>query len=67
VLSDVAGEECLLLVADDVHWLDTRTTEVLAYVGRRLGSDRILLLAVMREGFHSPLVATRLKGPSSSR
>jgi predicted ATPase len=61
LLSDVAGEESLLVVADDVHWLDTPTAEVLAFVGRRLGSDRILLLAAMREGFHSPLVAARLQ------
>jgi AAA ATPase domain len=60
LLADIAAEKPLLLVADDVQWLDTPTAEVLAFVGRRLGSDRILLLAAMRDGFQSPLVAARL-------
>ncbi len=60
LLADIAAEKPLFLVADDVQWLDTPTAEALAFVGRRLASDRILLLAAMRDGFHSPLVAARL-------
>lgn len=60
LLADIAAEQPLLMVADDVQWLDTPTAEVLAFVGRRLGSDHILLLAAMRDGFQSPLVAARL-------
>jgi hypothetical protein len=60
LLADVAADEPLLLVADDVHWLDTPTAEVLAFVGRRLESDRILVLAAMRDGVQSPLTAARL-------
>jgi predicted ATPase len=60
LLADIAAVKPLLLVADDVQWLDTPTAEVLAFVGRRLGSDRILLLAAMRDGFRSPLVAAKL-------
>ncbi len=48
------------LVAEDVHWLDAPTAEMHAFVGRRLESDRIFLLAAMRAGFESPLVAARL-------
>jgi hypothetical protein len=60
LLADAASEEPLVVVADDVHWLDTPTAEVLAFVGRRLGSDPILLLAAMRDAFQNPLVSARL-------
>ena len=39
----------LLVVAEDVHWLDFSTCEVLAFVSRRLGADPIGLLGTARE------------------
>ena len=51
VLSDCAGRSSLLLVADDAHWLDPPSRQVLEFVARRLESDSIVLLIAMRDGF----------------
>jgi DNA-binding CsgD family transcriptional regulator len=57
-----APRTCLLrsaacfVLAEDAQWLDRPTTEVLAFVARRLQSDPIVLLAAAREGYPSPLV-----------
>jgi len=40
----------LLLVAEDAHWLDQASADVLAFVARRLDSEPIVLLASLREG-----------------
>ena len=48
LVSDIAAARPLLLLADDVHWLDGPTCEVLAFVARRLEPDRVLLLAAAR-------------------
>src|SRR5829696_5478304 len=53
LLSDVAGEAPLLLVVEDADWLARPTPDVLALVARRLGSDPILLLAEIRDGYKS--------------
>ncbi len=44
-----------MIVADDCQWLDRSTCDVLAFVARRLGSDPILLLCALRDGFASVL------------
>jgi DNA-binding CsgD family transcriptional regulator len=51
LLSDVATDAPLLLVAEDAHWLDRPTADVLAFVARRIESDPILLLAAVRDGY----------------
>ena len=55
LLSEVAAEAPLLLIAEDAHWLDPATTDVLAFVARRLEADPIVLLAAVRNGYPSPL------------
>jgi DNA-binding CsgD family transcriptional regulator len=55
LLSEAAAEAPLLLIVEDVHWLDRSSAEVLAFVGRRLESDRVVFLAALREGYPSPL------------
>jgi DNA-binding CsgD family transcriptional regulator len=45
----VAERSPVLLIADDVQWLDVRTCEVLAFVGRRLAEDDVIFLAACRE------------------
>jgi predicted ATPase len=55
LLSEVAGDAPLLLIAEDAHWLDRPTTDVLAFVARRLESDPIVLLAASRDGYHPAL------------
>jgi predicted ATPase len=51
LLSDPATESPLLLVAEDAHWLDRPSVDVLRFVARRLESDPIVLLAAAREGY----------------
>ena len=40
----------LMLVVDDMQWADIASQEVLAFVGRRLGSERVAMFAGVREG-----------------
>ncbi|OXR40681.1 putative HTH-type transcriptional regulator [Nocardia cerradoensis] len=49
LLSDRAAEQPLLLVVEDVHWLDAATSRVLAFLARRLESEPILLIASTRD------------------
>jgi hypothetical protein len=49
LLAAGAGRAPVLVVAEDVHWLDSSTCEVLAFVSRRLGSDPIGLVGTARE------------------
>src|SRR5919109_4565012 len=55
LVSDVATDSPLLLVVEDAHWLDRPTSDVLAFVARRIESDPILLLAAARDGYRSVL------------
>ncbi|KLD64569.1 ATP-binding protein [Dyella japonica] len=54
VLSESATCAPILFVADDVQWLDKATYDVLSFISRRLGSDPIVLLVAMLEGFEQP-------------
>jgi DNA-binding CsgD family transcriptional regulator len=56
LLCEVAADAPLLVLADDAQWLDRPTTEVLAFVARRLQSDPVVLLTAVREGYPSLLV-----------
>jgi hypothetical protein len=47
---EVASETPLLMEAEDAHWLDRATSEVLAFVTRRVESDAIVILAATRDG-----------------
>jgi DNA-binding CsgD family transcriptional regulator len=67
LLTDAAADGGLLVIAEDVQWLDVGTVAVLAFVARRLGSDPVSLLIGIREGHESPLgdshlVELRLEG-----
>jgi DNA-binding CsgD family transcriptional regulator len=55
LLSEAASEAPLLLIAEDAHWLDRSSAEVLAFAARRLESDPIVFLAALRDGYPSPL------------
>ena len=60
LLSDASTEKPLLLVAEDAHWLDQPSVDVLGFVARRLESDPIILLASAREGYRTALSSVEL-------
>ncbi|MFH9089688.1 ATP-binding protein [Streptomyces sp. NPDC017673] len=62
LLARAAADVPLLLVVDDVHWLDGASAEVLAFLSRRLESEPILLMAAMRDGYPSHLTRADIPG-----
>jgi hypothetical protein len=55
LLGELTASAPVLLIAEDVQWLDTATCEVLGFVARRLKSDSILLVATIRDGYGTAL------------
>ncbi|MGK5553221.1 ATP-binding protein [Actinomadura kijaniata] len=55
LLSEAASRRPLLLVADDAHWLDAPTVDVLAFVARRVRSEPIAMLLALRDGHPTSL------------
>ena len=49
LLAEAAEEHPLLCVVDDVQWMDQASTQVLAFVARRLGAERIALVLTARD------------------
>jgi len=50
LLAEVAEDRPLLVLVDDVHWLDTASSDALAFAGRRLNAERIVMLFAVRSG-----------------
>src|ERR1700732_4485260 len=48
LLSDLSERSPVLVVADDAHWLDRSSLEVLGFVGSRLYAERVVLLVGAR-------------------
>jgi DNA-binding CsgD family transcriptional regulator/tetratricopeptide (TPR) repeat protein len=48
LLSDLSDRSPVLVVADDAHWLDRSSLEVLAFAGSRLDAERVVLLVGAR-------------------
>ena len=55
LIAEIAAQAPVLLIAEDAHWLDRSTLDVLAFVARRLQSDPIVLLVAVRDGYRSVL------------
>jgi DNA-binding CsgD family transcriptional regulator len=51
LLSDLAASAPLLLVVEDAHWLDAATSDVLAFIARRIDAEPIVALFEVRTGF----------------
>ncbi|WP_379536585.1 AAA family ATPase [Nonomuraea rubra] len=49
LLTEAAAAGPLLVVVDDVHWLDAPTVEALAFVARRIRADPIAVLFATRD------------------
>ncbi|MGW0198017.1 ATP-binding protein [Nonomuraea sp. NPDC003201] len=57
LLADVAEQEPLVCLIDDVQWLDKVSAQALAFVARRLLAERIGLVFAVREGYLEPGLA----------
>ncbi|RAK43011.1 AAA ATPase-like protein [Actinoplanes lutulentus] len=60
LLEDIATDRPLLLVLEDVHWMDDLTVGMMSFVARRLGDTPILMVASCRSDEPNPLDALRL-------
>jgi DNA-binding CsgD family transcriptional regulator len=49
LLSVASRDEPLMVVVDDAHWADVASQEVICFVGRRLGSERVAIFAGVRD------------------
>jgi DNA-binding CsgD family transcriptional regulator len=71
LLSGVAAEQPLLLIVDDVPWIDRASATALRFAARRLGNDPIAFLGTARTGAHDHLdqfqVPERVIGPLGAR
>ena len=47
-LTEVSRLQPLVLFIDDMHWADTSTTDLMSYVGSRIGAMRLLVVATYR-------------------
>ncbi|MFI9757473.1 AAA family ATPase [Streptomyces sp. NPDC051963] len=55
LLAAVAADRPVLVLADDVQWLDRQSHEVLTFVARRVHGP-VVIIAVMRRGHTGPLL-----------
>ena len=55
LIANAANETPVLVVAEDAHWLDQSSSDVLAFVARRLESEPVAILAAIRDGFDSSI------------
>jgi DNA-binding CsgD family transcriptional regulator len=60
LVGDVAEHAPLLLAVEDGHWLDASTADVLAFLGRRLEAEPVVLLVAVRDGVAGALDAPGL-------
>ncbi|GAA2419232.1 hypothetical protein GCM10010404_92250 [Nonomuraea africana] len=70
LLAEAAAVRPVLVVADDMHWLDHSSADVLAFVARRIESEPVVMVATLRDGERShirdagltPMPLDRLSG-----
>jgi hypothetical protein len=60
LLAELAAERPVLVVVDDVQWLDQPTQDVLTFLARRLSNDPVVLIGVVRKGHDVALAAAGL-------
>jgi len=54
LLGEAAARSPLLVVAEDAHWLDHPTSDVLSFVARRVNLEPIVLLFAVRDDVTNP-------------
>ncbi|HEY8582144.1 MAG TPA: ATP-binding protein, partial [Capillimicrobium sp.] len=61
LLGQAADDGPLLLVVDDLHWVDEGTCRALTFVARRLDADGVVLLLSARDGEPWPFEAAGIE------
>jgi DNA-binding CsgD family transcriptional regulator len=61
LLAALAEERPVLVLADDVHWLDGPSASALTFAARRLLADAVAVLLTVRAGESSPIDAAGLE------
>jgi DNA-binding CsgD family transcriptional regulator len=62
LISDAASDQPVLICVEDAHWLDRPTSSALAFAGRRIESDPVLMLVALRDGYDCPLSQAGMPG-----
>jgi DNA-binding CsgD family transcriptional regulator/tetratricopeptide (TPR) repeat protein len=60
LLADAAARTPVLIIADDVHWIDRPSLDVLAFVARRVSLEPIVVIMATREDPASDFVSAGL-------
>src|SRR5579859_410115 len=60
LICEVADSVPVVLIVDDAQWLDRPTLGVIAFIGRRLEAEHVVLVAARRSGQPTPLDDARL-------
>lgn len=55
LVADAAAVAPVLVLADDVQWLDDATVSILAFMARRIGTEPVVVVGAAREGYRSRL------------
>jgi predicted ATPase len=55
LIAEGAADAPVVLIADDVQWLDPPSASSLAFLARRIEYEPVVALFALREGFESPL------------
>jgi hypothetical protein len=57
LFADVAEQQPLVCIVDDTQWLEQASAQILAFVGRRLLTERIALVCAARTGSGAEVLA----------
>jgi DNA-binding CsgD family transcriptional regulator/tetratricopeptide (TPR) repeat protein len=58
LITDSAASIPVVVIVDDVQWMDSSTNDVLAFIARRVQYDPVVILAGLREGHQVALALT---------
>jgi len=65
LLRDLSEYTPLLVVVEDLHWLDPMSRGVLAFVARRISTDRIVVVGTLREDLRACSTTRRSRRSNS--
>jgi DNA-binding CsgD family transcriptional regulator len=60
LLEAMASHRPILVIADDTHWMDRPSTQVLAFVGRRVEGEPVALVAAVNQRIADPFARSGL-------